>query len=119
MVATSACISNKVRHKELLLINFSLGREISIGSSVSLVCMQGRPRRSSKRQPDVSLVGKFLSISVQVMGCFMREWMANIRNNLRGSYFEVKSTNEVKRHLDLFLEKGSIEGCCEKTEGLN
>lgn len=45
--------------------------------------------------------------------------MVNIWNKLRGSYFEVKSINEVKRHLDFFLEKGSIEGCCEKAGWLN
>lgn len=72
-------------------------KENSIGSSVSLVCKQGRPRRSRRRQPDVSLVGKLLSISVQVMGCFMREWRVNIWNKFRGSYFEAKSINEVKR----------------------
>lgn len=45
--------------------------------------------------------------------------MVNIWNNLRGSNFEVKGINEVKRHLDFFVEEGSVEGCCEKTGGLN
>lgn len=30
-------------------------------------------------------------------------------------FFEAKSINEFKRHLDFFLEKGSIEEYCEKT----
>lgn len=42
--------------------------------------------------------------------------MVNIWKKLWGSCSEVKSVNEVKRHLDFFLERGSIEGCCEKTE---
>lgn len=45
------------------------------------------------------------------------ERMINIWNKSWGSYFEAKSTNEFKRHLDFFLEEGSIEACCEKQDG--
>lgn len=44
MVATSAYISNKVIHKELLLINFSLGREkknLSVAQSAWCVSREG------------------------------------------------------------------------------
>lgn len=44
MVAISAYISNKVRHKEVLLINFSLGRvkkTLSVAQSAWCVCREG------------------------------------------------------------------------------
>jgi len=40
-------------------------------------------------------------------------------NKLWGSYFGAKIINEFKRHVDFFLEKGSIEGYCEKTGWLH
>lgn len=69
-VAGTPCFY-KVRYKELPVMNSSLGREKK-NSISSSVCLQRRPRRSLLETTGCQLDGKLLSISVQVMECFMK-----------------------------------------------
>lgn len=91
---------------------FSGDQEEHFGSSsISSGCAKGKPKRSIgrvsalwRRQPDVSL-----RVAFSCFPCWIENVMKgiiHIWNELPGKAME-ESTDEFKRHLDLFLEKGN------------
>lgn len=93
---------NKVRDRELLVMNFSLGSEkktLSVAqSTVQPEKAQEEHRETARCQLDQETSVHFCSD----IGLF-HERMINIQNKLWGSYFEAKSINE---ETPRFLSRG-------------